>query len=303
MKLSHLLAPLDVPTFLERHWSSHALSLSGRPDRLAHLEFDFDELVRHVRSRPRATILKAQFFDPRRQHREMEVSAGQMRSCFDAGMTICFGFVETLFPGLAAQARTLAESISFLGRAGFNCYWSPPGTGFGLHYDDHDVFILQVAGAKRWFHSRTPATPSPPGNLVYSPEAVAELRGRGVRVSDPSEQDLVSTLLQRGDLLYLPAGTWHKTTAEGCESIALTLQLVSGRPVDVIERRLHTLLVNDVAWRRALPIADPADSDGVRAVEEAIVERLAALKSLVSALTSSDLVNAVGGLMPKSDTV
>lgn len=86
---------------------------------------------------------------------------------------------------------------------GANVYLTPAGhQGFAPHYDDIDAFICQVAGRKRW--------------KVYQP------RGDGLddlprRSSiDFSREDMegvelaFDTILEPGDMLYLPRGTIHE---------------------------------------------------------------------------------------------
>ena len=72
--------------------------------------------------------------------------------------------------------------------------------GFAPHYDDVDVFILQVSGRKRW-------------------RAYAPLPGAGLpRFSSPDFDEardalgapLLDRTLQPGDMLYLPRGTVHQ---------------------------------------------------------------------------------------------
>ena len=61
-----------------------------------------------------------------------------------------------LLPQLQARYRPLADLCRQL-EAEFSCpvqtniYLTPPNAqGFQTHYDNHDVLVLQVEGAKRW---------------------------------------------------------------------------------------------------------------------------------------------------------
>src|SRR5262249_39973719 len=65
------------------------------------------------------------------------------------GFTIIVNRIERHWPPVAALCRGLATG--FQCRVGANLYLPPrQAQGFTPHYDPHDVFILQLAGAKTW---------------------------------------------------------------------------------------------------------------------------------------------------------
>ena len=80
--------------------------------------------------------------------------------------------------------------------------------GFATHYDVHDVFVLQVAGEKRWrIHAPVLAAPA-------ARPALDRPAGRG-RGRAAAEEPLIDTVLRPGDALYLPAGFLHAAEALG----------------------------------------------------------------------------------------
>ena len=82
-----------------------------------------------------------------------------------------------------------------------NAYVTPAqNTGFSDHYDVHDVFVLQVAGEKRW-RIREPVHPSPLRDQPWT-----DRRTRGRR-RPPRRPPLLEETLRPGDCLYLPAAT------------------------------------------------------------------------------------------------
>ena len=83
---------------------------------------------------------------------------------------------------------------------GSNAYISPPlgHQGFAPHYDDVDVFIVQLCGRKRW--------------RVFGPRTEDEVLPRWP--SDDFKMEelgplVLDAVLRRGDVLYLPRGTVH----------------------------------------------------------------------------------------------
>jgi bifunctional lysine-specific demethylase and histidyl-hydroxylase NO66 len=135
-----------------------------------------------------------------------------------------------------------------------NGYVTPASsTGFSAHYDVHDVFVLQIAGTKRW-HVHAPVHPDPLRSQPWNDRAAA-VRARA------EEEPLLDEVLHPGDALYLPRGYLHSATAQGEVSAHLTVG------VHVVTRHalLETLLAglaDDPELRSSLPlgvdVSDPA---------------------------------------------
>ncbi|QGV79700.1 JmjC domain-containing protein [Streptomyces ficellus] len=86
--------------------------------------------------------------------------------------------------------------------------------GFGTHWDDHDVVVLQLEGSKRW-KIYGPTRQAPAWRDVEAPEA-------------PAGDPLADIVLMPGDLLYLPRGWWHAVSADqGTASLHLTFGLAT----------------------------------------------------------------------------
>ena len=88
-----------------------------------------------------------------------------------------------------------------------NAYLTPRRSqGLPVHHDTHDVFVLQVAGRKRW--------------LVYEPAVRLPLRDRpvpaGLGAPGVAVLDLV---LEAGDTLYLPHGWLHEALTSDEDSL------------------------------------------------------------------------------------
>lgn len=78
--------------------------------------------------------------------------------------------------------------------------WASPGGGVGPHVDSYDVFLLQVAGKRRWQIGRP-----------VDPALVEGLPLKILRHFEPEDE----WLLEPGDMLYLPPGWAHDGIAEG----------------------------------------------------------------------------------------
>lgn len=133
---------------------------------------------------------------------------------------------------LADRGITLAKNI------GANAYLSPSQSqGFSIHYDPHDVFVLQLAGRKAWRifgqHVRFPT--KPPSDPI-SPELAGE-----------PKRELT---LEPGDLMYLPRGVLHdaRTLSDPSLHLTLSVELVTWRDL------LAEVLAADERFGRALPV-------------------------------------------------
>jgi ribosomal protein L16 Arg81 hydroxylase len=251
-----LFAPTPVADFLARHWSRRALYAPGAAWR-SELRFTLDDVRRGL---PTFPLVKAQSL-PQGRHLEIAIQGDQAAALFDAGLTICVTAIDQQVPELARFTARLRDELRFAGEVLVNAYWSPAAGGFGTHFDDQHVFILQVDGSKRWWVSREPACAAPPENLVHSPQAEAAYRVRqpGIALTTPDPSDFDEHLLRPGDCLYLPPGTWHRTTA-GEFSLALTLTLAPVRLGEIVSRVVRRSLERALPWRETLPFDVEADA-------------------------------------------
>ena len=132
---------------------------------------------------------------------------------------------------------------------GANVYLTPPGTqGFAPHWDDVEVFLLQLEGRKHWrlYGTRTPDEKLP----RYSSPNFSQ-----ADVGRPT----LDCVLEPGDLLYMPRGTIHQGNCmPDSHSLHITIstyQLNSW--TDLLEKLLPAALSaaaeEDVEFRRGLP--------------------------------------------------
>ncbi|MFD9107041.1 JmjC domain-containing protein [Streptomyces bottropensis] len=73
--------------------------------------------------------------------------------------------------------------------------------GFRLHWDDHDVVIIQLAGEKEW-EVRGISRPYP-------------LYRDAVRNDSPSEDIVWAGTMKTGEVMHIPRGHWHQATRNG----------------------------------------------------------------------------------------
>lgn len=170
-----------------------------------------------------------------------------------------------------------------------NAYVTPPeNTGFSDHYDVHDVFVLQVAGEKRW-RIRPPVHELPLRDEPWTDRRAAVEEAA-------QDRPLIEETFAPGDCLYLPRGYLHSATALGGTSIHLTIGVHSWtrrHVADELVRAAVTRASRSLELRSALPVGTdlvaggPAAGD-VEAVRAALIEALAEVDA-------ADLRNGLAG--------
>jgi bifunctional lysine-specific demethylase and histidyl-hydroxylase NO66 len=172
---------------------------------------------------------------------------------FEAGATIVLQGLHLHWPPLAVFCRHLESALGHPVQA--NAYYTPRGSqGLPVHHDTHDVFVLQVAGDKRWLVYE-PALQLPLRDQRYSPE----LGGPGEAVLDEA--------LAAGDTLYLPRGWLHEALTSQTDSLHVTVGVNVLTALDAVRAALDDC-AGDVEFRRSVPVDGDLASD--------LLERLAA---------------------------
>src|SRR4051794_469434 len=162
--LAALLAPLNATEFLDRDYGKRFLHVPGRSGKFAALlpwATLNDILEEHRLEPPRLRLTREGqpvpeeryvSFQPNRRRSGSPIprinAAGLTRELRE-GATLVLDNVDELH----RPVRRLAESLEriFRVRIQVNAYsgWRT-SHGFDLHWDDHDVFVLQLAGRKHW---------------------------------------------------------------------------------------------------------------------------------------------------------
>jgi 50S ribosomal protein L16 3-hydroxylase len=159
------------------------------------------------------------------------------------------------------SARALLSRFRFVPDARLDdlmVSWASDGGGVGPHLDSYDVFLLQLAGRRRW-------RVGPPGNASLVPGVPLKI----LRDFTPTED----WLLEPGDMLYLPPGWGHDGVAEGeCMTASIGFR-ASGRA------ELRTEVLQRMVDAADLPDPDPLYRDPSQPATEEPARMPAALQS------------------------
>ena len=162
-----------------------------------------------------------------------QVSDDKLVRLFADGATMVLQGLHRVWPPILAFSQQLAAELGHPVQA--NAYVTPPqNQGFSDHYDVHDVFVLQIAGEKRW--------------SIHAPVLEAPLRSqpwtdRRRAVEQQAQQPpLIEAVLRPGDCLYLPRGFLHAAVALGGVSTHLTIGVHSWTRYALAEQLLDQAL-------------------------------------------------------------
>ena len=297
------LVATDPATFRDEHWGRQALlsRAADLPQPFTDLldERSVDELVseRGLRTPFLRVAKSGQTLGDRAFTAAGGVGAGVADQVSDSRLVALFGDGATLV--LQALHRVWPPIIDFVGELAeelghpvqANAYVTPPqNQGFDDHYDVHDVFVLQVSGAKRW-RIHAPVWTSPLRDQPWTDRRAAVERAA-------AEPPLIEAVLEPGDCLYLPRGFLHAATALGGVSTHLTLGVHTWTRFGLAEqltRQALRSLADDTDLRDSLALGvDPRRAEtlgpDVERVRDAPLDavRDADLDTLAAALTRSE---------------
>lgn len=211
------------------------------------------------------------------------IDATRLYQQFAEGATIILPQLHDRVAPLAHLCRALEQEMS--ARFQTNIYLTPGGDsqGFKTHFDSHDVFVLQVAGTKRWSIFDTPV----------------ELPYRGMRfdASVTQAKELTAEFdLGPGDTYYLPRGVMHHAVTASDTSLHITLGVLHASWTDLLVESLAQVGLKDPRFRMALPSGfarDGFDRTEARARFRELLDRFVELAEFDTSLDyfAGDLVS------------
>ena len=195
-----------------------------------------------------------------------QVQDDRVAALFADGHTVVLQGVHRTWAPVADLVTELAAELGHPAQT--NAYITPASSqGFSAHYDVHDVFVLQVAGTKRW-HVHAPVHADPLRSQPWNDRADAV-------AARATEDPLIDEVLEPGDVLYLPRGYLHSATAQGEVSAHLTIGVHVLTRWAVVDALVNAL-TDDPALRGSLPLGiDAADPEALAPHVEAVAARLA----------------------------
>lgn len=173
-----------------------------------------------------------------RNHAIHDVNLPLLYERLREGATLILDAVNEFGGPLQSLCSGLADEFSANSQANLYACWGD-SQGFDVHWDDHDVFVIQLEGAKRW--------------MLYGATRTAPLR-RELDADHPRPTEPIEEMiLEAGDMLYLPRGYWHAAVGTGGPTLHLTVGLTRKTGHDFLGWLSDQALVADIV-RADLPL-------------------------------------------------
>ena len=253
MQLEKILEPCRAEEFFASSWGKTYKHIKGWPGKFARLLpwHELNEILRrHRLDFPRLRMMRdgqrvpVSAYIGHRTNARLKTSIPRLRPAaltrhLREGATLVLDAVDELYRPI----EELAEGLEFIfhEHVQVNMYagWQT-SRGFDLHWDDHDVFILQVTGRKLW--------------RIYGETRKYPVTGDQSAAAKPSNMDapLWEGMLEDGDLLYIPRGWWHVALPVAEPTLHLTVGIHNRTGLDLL-RWLAEQLRESAAFREDLP--------------------------------------------------
>ena len=168
------------------------------------------------------------------------VDRGAVAIHYRRGATIILNQAQRIVPALGRLCQGIEHVFSCHTQT--NLYLTPAhAQGFPVHFDNHDVFVIQIDGEKRWRLYDVPLDTPYRGEHFVS------------RIHDKGEQR-DEFLMKAGDVAYVPRGMMHDALTEGENpSLHITVGLISRTWADFVLEAVSEVALREPAFRRSLP--------------------------------------------------
>ncbi len=264
-----LVAPIDPDAFFERYWERRPFFVKraspGYFDALLSLE-DMDRyLGTRIFHEPDIRVVRQGKDKPFKQYAKDGVADRHaLLEAYAEGWMLLFSHLGRHHLPLADTVSRCEAELHFPFRA--NVYLSPPNSqGFKLHWDTHDVLILQVAGSKTWHIYDDPLELPHEEQQKLLPELV----GKANKIAEIT--------LEPGDVLFLPRGYIHGAESGAANSLHITVGMRNLTLGDIALREFRRASLAHPAMRRVAlhrQYQDAQKQDEVRALIHELIDSM-----------------------------
>jgi hypothetical protein len=270
-ELSDILVSFRIEEFLESYLGRMFLHIPGNPGKYAgllpwkvlndiltyqQLESPRLRLVRHGKPVPPDSYVR--YRGNKGTQTNPKLALPEFITHLREGATLILDRIDEMYHPIGSLCRGLERVFQVHVRANMYAGWRI-SHGFNLHWDEHDVLVLQVSGRKAWrIYGQTQKFP-----LDRSVDA--KTPPKGVPFWEGTIQD--------GDALYLPRGWWHIATPCDEPSLHLTFAIPNLTGVDLL-RWVFDQMRSYECLRMDLPrfASDLAKATHFRTIQDVIAE-------------------------------
>ena len=244
--LSYLISPISKTEFFKTYHEKEALLSKHNDANRFHGLLSIDRIDEIIAS----TELPPSSLDMVRKEPPIErsyytfkngnIDRGAVIRHYQEGATIILPQLHLADEILAKFCRSL-ENV-FSSHVQTNIYLTPGSSqGFNTHFDDHDVFVIQLSGTKKW--------------RLYQRPIDNPYRGESFNTKDYKAGELQKEFeLKEGECVYIPRGLMHDATSVGEKaSLHITVGLIVKKWADLMLEALSEVAIRNPKFRRSLP--------------------------------------------------
>lgn len=250
------------------------LYISGRPGKFSAL-FPWDvlntALRQHRLAHPRLRLFKDGKLVPASAYSKASVGRkdrsttsrlmpSELIAQLQSGATLVVDAVDEIYEPLTRLAESLERDLGEKIQINLYAGWHTE-PGFNVHWDGHDVIVLQLAGRKDW--------------AIYGMTRRHPLVNDVVSDKVPPVEAIWQQTISDGDLLYIPRGYWHVAKPLDEPSLHLTIGIPNRTGIDLMTW-LTQQLRDCVILRKDLPKfkCDEERSEHIERLLDAVRARL-----------------------------
>src|SRR5580658_1997142 len=222
--LDDVLSPLAPGDFIKDYWGQKFLHLPGPQGRFSSL-FPWpvvnEMLETHRFVPPRLRLTQdGKAISPDLFMKSGHLQAAELTRLLRDGATLIIDSVDEVHAPLKAFAQQLGRTLQ--ARINVNLYagWRT-SHGFDVHWDNHDVFILQIAGKKQW-------------KIWAATDKYPTKNSVELGKTPPTSAPIWDALLADGEMLYLPRGWWHVAIPIDEPTLHLTVGIFKPTGTDIV---------------------------------------------------------------------
>lgn len=247
--------------------------------------------------------IKAACRDQRGWLRETKIKPSEANKYFSEGQTIC-ATALAYDGGIRTLIKKFESAFNTPTPVHVNGYYSPHRSGYNVHFDTHPVWLFQLSGQKNWKVGRQPIISNPVTNVVFPPDReILSLPWITLKAPDiNNDETFFEHTLQPGEILYIPAGTWH--AAEAIEhSFALTLANPRGSTAQLVLELLRSVSSSNPSlnFLPGIPSVPNFESQADNEISQKIKHDLAIMNKITSSLSEEHILEFIAELSSEPD--
>lgn len=190
------------------------------------------------------------------------------------GATLTFDRVDHAHEPIRQLVAVLESELKARVSANILASWMPV-PGFDTHWDNQDVFVLQLDGRKHW--------------KIFKPTRQWPLCCDIIENPKPETSPVCELDMTPGDVLYLPHGWWHSVSALDEPSLHLAIGVVPDSGIDFLSWLVDQAKSNELFRRRLPRLLDKRQREEyLTSVRASLSELLAPRDILDQFLTRAD---------------